>query len=420
MDLMSLLAGMKQPSDEFGRQFRLGEAGSPFTTVDQPSQDPEFQQRAMAEAAAMRQRMLAQEQARWGIREQDPAVGSFMQAIEAQLGSPRRNPWVDSTGLGGRMDALAQMPSQAAPLGRPQASPEEQGLLRQALETAAGNSMRPMDQYDARSLAQQGQPSSLQGREVLQGSSERPMTAEPWYDEYLALAQSGAGRDQLPMIRGNAPTEDPRNLAKRDAYRQNRQAEMDSRQRLVQSKAVGQTAARHQRMGIPDNSMMFDSIDRLQGMQGGEGGQQSGSVGYLIDQMTGGPQYAQAAMQQRGEMQRMDAQSAADKYKMNSATAIAILQNPASAPEATLWAMNWLRSNGDMNAPQPPMEVAGGPASPPVPTIPEVLIRDFFPDDIIPGPGSLGGLFEDLRRRQHGPPVGLHPKFKNQLAPPAP
>lgn len=270
----------------------------------------------------LKQGMIDQELMRRGIR---PAP--------APLEIPQQSNWQDTTGLGGRMAALVPNLPQAQ---QPAGQYSNPGLLAQALASAAG---------DAGALSQ-NQVTRNTGSGTYVGpmlESSGPLQSQPWYDEYVAAAQGGA---PLPMVRGSGGT--PVDKEKQAAYRQQRQATVDARQRNVQSNAVADRVARHQRMGIPDNGMFFDDLSRLQGMAGQQGNDPGSPLGFLMNSIMAGGQYAQGAMEGQMQNARQAAAMATEKMKLTYAAAIAILQNPAATPQEKAMAQQIIAGGSGM------------------------------------------------------------------------
>lgn len=265
-----------------------------------------------------------------------------------------------------------------------QAGQQDPGMLMQALQLAARNSgtydggpgqMRDMDGVDARTNAQHGWPGASQGREVIDRNSAIPLSEEPWFDEYVAAGQAGA--ENMPMIKGGAATDSPEMLARRAAHReariQNERAgllPMEERRANVRTNAINKTAARHGRMGIPDNAPQMDLLRRLQGMEGGD--DPMGGVAYLRNRMMGGPQFAAAAFDgaQKGNLLDRELQGRAEteQMKLMYAAAISVLQNPLATPQEKqrAWQMIQGGQGGGMVMAPPVAE----PASPFLPDRP--------------------------------------------------
>lgn len=310
----------------------------PWGVGGQPSQNPMMQQQVAQQVAALRNQMQQQEQMRYGMPgQQDPRVGAMMQELESRLGGGPQ--WRDTTGLGGRMSRLPMPQEQQAPQG-PQQDP---GLLLKALQLAAGNSgnyaggqpqLRDMDAIDARSLGQRGFPGASQGRQVIDRNSSIPLSEEPWFDEYVAAGQAGA--DNMPMIKGGAGTDSPEILARRAAHRearlQNERAgllPMEERRANVRTNAINKTAARHGRMGIPDNAPQYDLLRRLQAMEGS--GDPSSPAGFRLRLAAMGPQGAMGAMQGQQELAIQESRNAAEAQKSRG-NAIVVAINSGLVP----------------------------------------------------------------------------------------
>lgn len=297
-----------------------------------PPSQFDMQQAVMdAEQQALRQRNAAM-----------PMAGSFDRRFGAD------SPLLSLLSGGGQNPA-------AAPAAQ---SPADQGLLAAALQLAAQNSGAL-----SRNQTMRGGPGGTFHGDVLESSG--PLQAQPWYDEYLAAGQAGA---DLPMVRGSgAPMSDAARAgiqARRDE-RLSGTLPMAERRANVRSNAIAQRAARHGRMGIPDNGMQMDLLSRLQEMDGGQAADPMSMLGYARNRAALGPEAAGGMMEGGFRLAQDAAKANTRQMELMMATAIAIKQDPMRTPQNDQMADRIIQQFGGLDGGgQMAPQMEAGPASP--------------------------------------------------------
>lgn len=295
--LDQILASMAMPERFSGNQYRLGDAGSPFTTIDQPSQDPMVRADVAAQIAAMKQRMAAGantmnwEQSGSNIR---PTGDQLTQAIaEAQRAQSQQR--FGNSPFGGSFNrrfgagSPSMLPGEEAVPPQVGPSPEEVAQLMHVLQSTAEQTK----QYQPNQVTRQ---TGVPYAGPMIDASNGPLRSQPWYDEYVAASQAGG---DTPMIRGGGGT--PVDQGKQDAYRTRMAEQQNQRQSLVQQNALMESAARRQRMtGLTDPRYVGAMLDQMGGGQGG------GS--YAGDAWMYGPQAANAMMENRTKQDAINGQ----------------------------------------------------------------------------------------------------------------
>lgn len=303
-------------------------------------------------------------------------------------------------------------------------SPADQGLLAAALQLAAQNSGALSHNQTLR-----GRPGGTYHGDVLESSG--PLQAQPWYDEYVAAGRGGV---DLPMVRGNGRPLDDAARAGIQARRKERLSgtlPMAERRANVRSNAVAQTAARHGRMGIPDNGMQMDLLRRLQEMDGGQGPMDAAD--YVRNRMMGGDQFAASAFQGAQQNQQDQLRAGTEQMKLLMATAISVMQNPMSGPEEKQRAWQIIQSfSGGMGGDGGGQMSLDQPAAPASRFLPGRAVNE-NPMSAWQGPGSNPASLTDILNtfsamdpaEIHGAmskswmsPWGLLPKTQHYNGPP--
>lgn len=146
---------------------------------------------------------------------------------------------------------------------QPQMTPEMQQMLMGQLQSAVATD------DDSMMMNVAGK-----GPQLFQGSGS--LASQPWYDEYMTMAQQGG---DLPMVHGNASGQSPEMKAGIAQRRQQRLEEaapalsLADRKKNVMNKALIKSEQRAGRMGdISPNEMYFNQAGRFAGGMGEGGG----------------------------------------------------------------------------------------------------------------------------------------------------